>query len=160
MTYDICETGFENFEIHGMITHNTAPPFRVAEFYLSFGTGIDKCAGVCDMALACQVVGKKGATIFLKEDGSILGKGRMDFIKNVKADPILFKKLEELVKAAPPPDTDSDDDGEANDGEDKEAAPKSSKKPKGLGGNTVKRVPVKDDAVLPDGGEEVETTDA
>lgn len=152
--------------------NKVAAPFKKAEFYISFGTGIDRIAAVCDAAVACKVVKKKGAQIYLPDaenskNGEILGKGRLDFIETVKKSEELFNKLSELVKNAPPLEAmeAAEEAAEADAAAAKEDG-KKIKKPKGMG---VKRVPVTEDSALPDGeesggsddgGARVETTDA
>ena len=151
--------------------NKVAAPFKKAEFYISFGTGIDQVAAVCDAAVASGVVKKKKNQIYLPsadnpKEGEILGNGRLDFIEAVKKNKELFDKLAELVKNAPPPDAVEKAAVEGEPEGDKETG-KKIKKPKSTG--SVTRVPVIEDSVLPDGddsggsddgGAKVETTDA
>jgi recombination protein RecA len=147
--------------------NKVAAPFKQAEFYISFGTGIDRVAALCDEAITLRVVKKRGAQIYVAVagqplSGEILGKGRLDFIEAVKKDRGLFDTLNELVKNAPPPEAEEakEDDPEA----DKKNVVKKIKKPKNMG-DGVMRVPVTEDNALPDGEDasgsaQVEVTDA
>jgi len=146
--------------------NKTAAPFKKAEFYISFGTGIDRVAAVCDAAIVCGVVKKKGASIYLAAEGNtlngqILGRGRLDFIEAVKKDKKLFDILDELVKKAPAIEVPTDT-ADAREPEEASESGKKIKRPKGMG--ETKRVPVLDDEALPDTEEtvagEVEVTDA
>jgi recombination protein RecA len=138
-----------------------AAPFKKAEFYISFGTGIDRIAAVCDAAIVYKVVKKKGNSIYLPDPadpktGQILGKGRLDFIKTVKNDQKLFDSLTELIKNAPLPEAQTEAPAEGET-EGEPETDKKIKKPKG----GLKRVPVLDDDALPDGGgtDDVEVTE-
>jgi recombination protein RecA len=138
--------------------NKTAAPFKRADFYISFGTGIDRVAAVCDSAIVSGVVKKRGAKIYLAVVGhslsnQIIANGRMDFIEKVKGDNSLFKFLVEQVRIAPEhEDKASDDNVVEND--------KRLRRPKG-----IKRTPVLDDSVLPENdgesdADDVEVTDA
>lgn len=98
MTYDICESGFENFEIHGLITHNTAPPFRTAEFCISFGHGIDTVAALLDTAISMKIVEKRGA--WFSFQGVQLGQGRAVTLELMRKDTELTKKVSDAIVAA------------------------------------------------------------
>ena len=150
--------------------NKVAAPFKKAEFYISFGTGIDRVAALCDEAIARKVVKRHKKQIFLPsvdnpKEGDILGDGRLAFIETVKKNKELFNQLDELVKNAPPPE--SEEAKAADEGEDEKTAEtdagKKIKKPKNMGG--VTRVPVTEDTALPDGDEssgaaQVEVVDA
>jgi recombination protein RecA len=148
--------------------NKVAAPFKKAEFYISFGTGIDRVAALCDEAIARKVVKKHRKQIFLPsadnpKEGEILGEGRLSFIETVKNNKKLFDQLDELVKKAPPPESEeakAADEGEGEKTAETDAG-KKIKKPKSMGGD-VTRVPVTEDNALPDGdeaGAQVETTD-
>jgi len=135
--------------------NKVAPPFRQAIFYLSFGTGIDRVAAVCDAAVLIGIVTKRGAKIVFQDN--IIASGRPNFLEVVKKDEVLFKKLDELVRAAPPPEIETEDE-DTSETEDEGAAVKSTiKKPKEMGG--IKRIPVTSEDALP-GDDAVETQDA
>jgi len=119
--------------------NKTAAPFKKAIFYISFGTGIDRVAAICDKAIAIKVVTKRGAKISYKDQ--VVGAGRKDFIDFAKKTPQFFAELEEAVKNAP---KDPVDALEAEEGESAVAI----KKPKGM----IKRTPVTSlEEALPDG---------
>ena len=56
------------------MAHKCAPPFRVAEFDIRWGTGIDGVGSLLDKAIAAGVVDKRGAHLSL--GGERLGQGR------------------------------------------------------------------------------------
>lgn len=134
--------------------NKTAAPFKRAVFYISFGTGIDRVAAICDIAIARKVVTKKGSKIVF--EGNIIAAGRRDFLDMAKKDKEFFKKLDDLVMALPPV---SADETEETEGDDEANAKSTIKKPKTLG--TPKRVPVTSEEALPGGdAAAVETQDA
>jgi recombination protein RecA len=136
--------------------NKVAAPFKRATFYLSFGTGIDKFAAVCDAAITSGAVKKKGSQILLPSTGEILGRGRMDFINAVKNSPELCKKLEDMVKAiGVDPIVTEDEEG------DSAPATKPAKKGKVISPASISRVPVTEEsAALPEEAEGVEEVDA
>jgi recombination protein RecA len=102
--------------------NKTAPPFRKAEFFITFGHGIDKIAAIVDTALAKKVIVKRGSW-FSFEDQQI-ACGRPAVMEALRTDVELSKKIEAATATAAAV---------------KEAAPASEKGPDG-----VERTPVTD----------------
>ena len=81
--------------------NKTAPPFRVAEFNITFGIGIDVVASVLDTAIAMGVINKKGS--WLSFDGNNLGQGRavvLDMMRNDEEMVATISKAMEEAKGA------------------------------------------------------------
>lgn len=80
--------------------NKTAPPFKKAEFYISFGHGIDQIAGILDEALIRKVVVKRGAWFAFGDEQ--LAQGRNETLQRMRDDPDLAKRILEVVNAAAP----------------------------------------------------------
>ena len=78
--------------------NKTAPPFRVAEFYISYGHGIDTAAALLDGALARKVITKRGAWLFC--DGEQVAQGRMAVLDLIRTDPVWNKKISDALEDA------------------------------------------------------------
>ena len=90
-----------------VVKNKVAPPFRVAEFSMRFGKGVNRYGEVIDVAITHGLVQTKGAWYyvthpdFLTEDGSKLplGQGREKAIALLEQDPQLFKRLSETLRS-------------------------------------------------------------
>jgi recombination protein RecA len=80
--------------------NKTAPPFKKAEFYISFGHGIDQIAGILDEALAMKVVVKRGAWFAFGDEQ--LAQGRNDTLQCMRDNHDLAKRIIEAVNAIVP----------------------------------------------------------
>jgi len=78
--------------------NKTAPPFKVAEFNITFGIGIDKVASVLDNAILRDVVVKRGA--WLSFDGQQLGQGRAKVLDMMRNDDELVEKVSKHLAEA------------------------------------------------------------
>ena len=78
--------------------NKTAPPFRTAEFCISFGHGIDSIAAILDSAIALKVVSKKGAWFDLGTER--LGQGRASILDLMRKDRSLTDRIAEGIKEA------------------------------------------------------------
>jgi recombination protein RecA len=114
--------------------NKTSPPFRKAEFYITFGHGIDKVMAVYDMAIRVGVIEKRGSWISMGSEQ--LGQGRAFVLDNMRKDPTLMTKMEEAVKSksagapVPAPKSDAPD-------ADRESYPHKSPKRPVTGGELV-----------------------
>lgn len=78
--------------------NKTAPPFRVAEFYISYGHGIDMAAAVLDAALALKVITKRGAWFFFLDEQ--VGQGRLPVLELLRTDAELNQKVIKAIEEA------------------------------------------------------------
>ncbi len=81
-----------------VVKNKVAPPFRKAEFEISFGEGISHIGELVDLGVDCEVIKKSGS--WFSYDGSKLAQGR-DAVKRLLADnDELAAEIEEKVYAA------------------------------------------------------------
>lgn len=76
--------------------NKVAPPFKVAEFDIIFGKGIDKNSSVLEAAESIGVIRKSGAWYFYGEEK--VGQGKNQAIKYLEDNPDKLKKIEEEVR--------------------------------------------------------------
>lgn len=81
-----------------IVKNKVAPPFKVAEFDILYGTGISKTGEIIDMGVECGVIEKSGS--WFSYNGERLGQGRDNARKTIEDDPALLAELEEKIKAA------------------------------------------------------------
>lgn len=79
-----------------VVKNKVAPPFRVAEFDILYGSGISKSSEIIDMAIQLGIVEKSGAWFYY--DGNRLGQGKENVKKLLEGDTELMAKLEALVR--------------------------------------------------------------
>ncbi len=79
-----------------VVKNKVAPPFKVAEFDILYGTGISKSSEVIDMAIQLGIIEKSGAWFYY--DGNRLGQGKDNVRKLIEGDSELMDKLEALVR--------------------------------------------------------------
>jgi len=78
--------------------NKTAPPFKNAEFNITFGIGIDTVASILDSAIARNVIEKRGS--WLSMDGDQLGQGRAKVLDMMRTDKELVEKISKALSAA------------------------------------------------------------
>jgi recombination protein RecA len=91
--------GTEEFGIRAkvkVVKNKIAPPFRIAEFDIIFGTGISSLGCILDMAEETNVVVRKGA--WYSYNGDNIGQGRDNTIKYMEENPDFGKEVEKLVR--------------------------------------------------------------
>lgn len=74
--------------------NKTAAPFKVAEFYITYGHGIDSVAAILDAAIARGVIEKRGS--WFSFEGEQIGQGRAESLELMRTD---SKFTEKIVKA-------------------------------------------------------------
>ncbi len=80
-----------------VVKNKVAPPFRIAEFDIIYGQGINSIGCLLDVAVELGIVKKAGAWYSFKEDR--IGQGRDASIGFFEQNTKLLKEVEELVKA-------------------------------------------------------------
>jgi len=80
--------------------NKTAPPFRTAEFCISFGHGIDSVAAILDASIEYKVVIKRGGWFYLDGGATQFGQGRADILDKLRKDPTLLKKITDELALA------------------------------------------------------------
>lgn len=81
-----------------VVKNKVAPPFRKAEFEITFGQGINRVGEIVDLGVEFGIISKSGS--WFSYGGSKLAQGR-DAAKNVLADnPELCEEITEKIQAA------------------------------------------------------------
>ncbi len=81
-----------------VVKNKVAPPYRVAEFDIMFGSGISHLGCVVDAAEATGVLVRKGSWYSYKETN--LGQGREKTMAALAEDPSLAAEVEAAVRAS------------------------------------------------------------
>ena len=79
-----------------VVKNKVAPPFKVAEFDILYGSGISKSSEIIDMALQLDIVEKSGAWFYFNQDR--LGQGKDNVKKLLETDKELMNEIETLVR--------------------------------------------------------------
>lgn len=80
-----------------VVKNKVAPPFKVIEFDIMYGTGISKIGEILDLGVELNIVQKSGSWFSYK--GSKLGQGR-DAVKEILGDnPELSEEIEATIRA-------------------------------------------------------------
>ena len=78
-----------------VVKNKVAPPFRKAEFEISFGEGISKIGELIDLGVENDIIQKSGS--WFSYEGSKLGQGR-DAVKSIlKDNPELCDEIEQKI---------------------------------------------------------------
>ena len=78
-----------------IVKNKVAPPFKLAEFDIMYGTGISKVGEIIDLAVNAEIINKSGS--WFSYEGTKLGQGR-DAVKSVLTDnPELMEKIEKQI---------------------------------------------------------------
>lgn len=85
-----------------VVKNKVAPPFREVEFNIMYGKGISRIAELLDMAVDLEIIEKRGS--WYRYDGEPIGQGGDSAMQFLEEDPILNKKIEEMVRARLFPD--------------------------------------------------------
>ena len=80
-----------------VVKNKVAPPFRVAEFDILYGSGISKTGELIDLGIARGIIDKSGA--WISYEGNRLGQGKDNARKTIENDPALMAEIEEKIKA-------------------------------------------------------------
>jgi len=80
-----------------VVKNKVAPPFRMAEFDILFGTGINRTGELIDMGVAADIVSKSGAWYSYGDER--LGQGRDNACNYLKEHSEIAQEVEERLKA-------------------------------------------------------------
>lgn len=81
-----------------VVKNKVAPPFRKAEFEITFGEGISKIGEIVDLGVEYNIIQKSGS--WFSYDGSKLGQGRDAAKALLKDNPELAEEIEAKVREA------------------------------------------------------------
>ena len=81
-----------------IVKNKVAPPFRKAEFEITFGEGISKIGEIVDLGVQYGIIQKSGS--WFSYNGTKLAQGRDDTKAMIKDNPELAEELEGLIKNA------------------------------------------------------------
>ena len=96
---EVLKNGAEVYGAHTkckVVKNKVAPPFKVAEFDILYGTGISKSSEVIDMAIKLEVIEKSGAWFYY--NGERLGQGKDNVRKLLEVDKELMATIEGIVR--------------------------------------------------------------
>ena len=79
-----------------VVKNKVAPPFKVAEFDILYGSGISKTSEIIDMALQLDIVSRSGAWFYYGEDR--LGNGKDNVRQYIESNPEFMAELEGLIR--------------------------------------------------------------
>jgi len=79
-----------------VVKNKVAPPFKVAEFDILYGSGISKSSEIIDMAIQLDVIEKSGAWFYY--NGDRLGQGKENVRKLIESNSELMDTLESIVR--------------------------------------------------------------
>lgn len=79
-----------------VVKNKVAPPFRKAEFEITFGEGISKVGEIVDLGVEYGIIKKSGS--WFSYNGTKLGQGRDATKQTIKDNPELADELEKLIK--------------------------------------------------------------
>lgn len=103
-----------NRVIANVAKNKVSPPFRKAEFIISFGYGIDQVAAILDDAISKKVVKKSGAWFYF--NGETVSQGRAALLDKMRNDQEFLKNIEDAAnKALDKNNSDKDVVNESND---------------------------------------------
>ncbi len=91
--------GTQEFGIRAKVKvakNKVAPPFRIAEFDILFGSGISSLGCLLDLAEETGVVVRKGA--WYSYEGDNVGQGRDNTIVYLQENPAIAETIEQLVR--------------------------------------------------------------
>ena len=81
-----------------VIKNKVAPPFRKAEFEITFGEGISRTGEIVDLGVELGIIKKSGS--WFSDGESRLGQGRDAVKKIIKDNPELSEELEQQIAEA------------------------------------------------------------
>ncbi len=79
-----------------VVKNKMAPPFKVAEFDILYGQGINKEGCIIDAAIACDLIQKSGS--WYSYNGEKIGQGKDNVRVYLQQHPELYNSLETTIK--------------------------------------------------------------
>jgi recombination protein RecA len=79
-----------------VVKNKVAPPFKQAEFQITYGRGINRMAEVIDWGVKLNLVEKSGAWYAYK--GDKIGQGKANASKFLEDNPALASEIEKLIR--------------------------------------------------------------
>lgn len=79
-----------------VVKNKVAPPFKMAEFDILYGSGISRSGEIIDLGVALGVLDKSGS--WFSYEGDRLGQGKDNTRKYIESDPELFAKLDAAIR--------------------------------------------------------------
>ncbi len=79
-----------------VVKNKVAPPFKVAEFDILYGSGISKSSEIIDMATQLDIIEKSGAWFYY--EGERLGQGKDNVRRYLESDRALMDKIEGQIR--------------------------------------------------------------
>jgi recombination protein RecA len=95
-TYDIEVDELHNFVADGVVVHNCASPFKLAEFDILYGEGISREGSLLDVGVDTEIVRKAGA--WYTYEGEQLGQGRENARTFLKENPDIANEIAKRVR--------------------------------------------------------------
>ncbi len=80
-----------------VIKNKMAPPFRQAEFEITYGSGTNHLAEVIDLGVDMGLVGKAGAWYSYNDDK--IGQGKANSVKYLAENPEIAQEIEDKIRA-------------------------------------------------------------
>ena len=80
-----------------VVKNKVAPPFREAEFDITYGKGISKTGNIVDLAVNLDIIQKSGS--WFGYDGTRIAQGRENVKKYLEENPEVMEEIEKKVRA-------------------------------------------------------------
>ena len=80
-----------------VVKNKVAPPFKIAEFDILYGKGINKSGEILDIGVELGIVEKGGS--WFSYNGSRLGQGRDNARKFIEENPDVLEDIENKIRA-------------------------------------------------------------
>ena len=80
-----------------VVKNKVAPPFREAEFDITYGKGISKTGNIVDLAVNLDIIEKSGS--WFGYDGTRIGQGRENVKKYLEEHKDVMDEIEKKVRA-------------------------------------------------------------
>ena len=79
-----------------IVKNKVSPPFKIAEFDIIYGKGINKSGEIMDIGVSLGIIEKGGS--WFSYEGTRLGQGRDNALKFLESNPEMFAEIEEKIR--------------------------------------------------------------